>query len=442
MLKRSIIGALATIVAATATLVAGPAAPAQAACLLDARRVADRGTHRDRRALLTRRRQRVRRPHLLATPQPELGWDKAGQPRRPGVRSGRKAGLTLVNVRFEMYPGRLRPLRRVGATSAASTSRPLRAAAISARSCMPVPGERGAFRIDGDILSSTPVGTDRVIVDAFQIETGMQQNGVVAYGAFGSSHNKGNKWTAGVGWTGRYMMFVTDKATGNKISAIVDITPNTIPAVDLDAICFGFDTCSYLSGGPGTTAGTFHATAPTRILDTRNDDRASCGPVRTGDGRHPSPDPITRRGRDRQPRSAGHRPERHPVERRVSGAAQRHGGQRRNAGTGLDVGDPETGPGGRRLQRPGFVRRVSEHVEPQHRGRQPHPEPRARPGRRRRQDPHLRLCRADTRDRRRRRVVRNRRGAPRRHGILGCRAEPGARQSGRHRITGVAVRSG
>ena len=79
------------------------------------------------------------------------------------------------------------------------------------------------------------------------------------------------------------------------MTALIDIAPGGVPDIDLDAICFGFDTCNYLAGGPGNSAGTFHATAPTRILDTRTFTGITNGPVRTGDGRHPSPDPITRR---------------------------------------------------------------------------------------------------------------------------------------------------
>ena len=223
---------------------------------------------------------------------------------------------------------------------------------------MPVEGQGGAFRLGGDILSSSPVGTDQVLVEAFQIELGMQQNGVVAYGAFGTAYNKGAKWTGGVGWAGRYMMFVTDKASGNKISAIVDIPAGAQPAIDLDAICFGFDTCNYLSGGPAHDGGTFHAMAPTRILDTRNL-TGIYGPVRTGDGRHPSPDPITRReetaNHDLQVTGLNGI----PAERRVGGAPQRHRRERRNAGTGLDVDHSETCPRRGCVQRPRFVRGVS-----------------------------------------------------------------------------------
>jgi hypothetical protein len=166
---------------------------------------------------------------------------------------------------------------------------------------MPVDGQRGAFAVRGGILSSTPITENRVHVDSFQIPTGypdppalLQTNGAVSYGAFASTRSRGNTWSGGVGWAGRYILFVTDTATGTKISATQDLAPGPAPTIDLDAICFGFETCSYLTGGPGVTAGTFHPTPPTRILDTRRA-LGIWGPVRTGDGRHPSPDPITRR---------------------------------------------------------------------------------------------------------------------------------------------------
>ena len=166
---------------------------------------------------------------------------------------------------------------------------------------VPVAGQGGAFAVRGDILSGSPIGNGRVVVDTFQIPTGypeppapLQTNGVVDYGAFASTTSRGATWSGGVGWAGRYLLFVTDTATGRKISALTDITAGSIPTVDLDAICFGFDTCNYLSGGPGVTAGSFHATPPTRILDTRVG-LGIAGPVRTGDGRNASPDPLTRR---------------------------------------------------------------------------------------------------------------------------------------------------
>lgn len=166
---------------------------------------------------------------------------------------------------------------------------------------MPVAGQAGAFAVRGGILSSSPIGKGRVIVDTFQIATGypdppapLQQNGTVAYGAFASTASRGAQWSGGVGWPGRYLLFVNDTATGRKITANVDIAAGSIPTIDLDAICFGFDTCNYIAGSPGVTAGSFHPTAPTRILDTRRGLGIS-SPVRSGDGRHPSLDPLTRR---------------------------------------------------------------------------------------------------------------------------------------------------
>ena len=202
----------------------------------------------------------------------------------------------------------------------------------------------------GAILSSTPIGTGRVVVDTFQIPTGypeppapLQNNGRVEYGAFASTASRGAVWSGGVGWTGRYLLFVTDTATGRKITANVDIGPNAIPTIDLDAICFGFDTCVYNAGGPGVTAGSFHPTSPTRILDTRKA-LGFWSPVPSGDGRNSSPDPITRRDEtattiSRSPDATGSR------QRRVGGAAERHRGQRRRSRAGLHVRRSRSRPG-------------------------------------------------------------------------------------------------
>jgi hypothetical protein len=166
---------------------------------------------------------------------------------------------------------------------------------------MPVDGQGGAFKMRGSILSSSKIADGRVVVDTFQIPTGypdppapLQNNGRAEYGAFASTASRGSTWSGGIGWAGRYLLFVTDTASGHKITANVDIGPGNVPTIDLDAVCFGFDTCNYLVGGPGVTAGTFHPMSPTRILDTRRA-LGFFGPVQTGDGRNDSPDPITRR---------------------------------------------------------------------------------------------------------------------------------------------------
>jgi hypothetical protein len=209
-------------------------------------------------------------------------------------------GGTPDLVRVEMYPGNCGYYDGWGNVGGVHFEASLGGGNLGAIT-MPVAGQGGAFAIRGAILSSTAIGTGRVIVDSFQIGTGypdppapLQQNGQVSYGSFASTASRGAMWSGSVGWAGRYLLFVTDTATGRKITANVDISSGNIPTIDLDAICFGFDTCVYDSGGPGVTAGSFHPTAPTRILDTRTA-LGIASPVRTGDGRHPSLDPITRR---------------------------------------------------------------------------------------------------------------------------------------------------
>jgi hypothetical protein len=233
-----------------------------------------------------------------------IGVDAVGVAYDPCSRQGGpgpvQLGETPSQVRVELYPGVCGTYdgwSNVGGVHIDTNRGGGDLGAIS----MPIDGQGGAFAIRGPILSSSPIGEGRVIVDSFQIATGypdppapLQNNGRVEYGAFASTKSRGATWNGGVGWAGRYILFVTDTATGTKITATPDIAAGAIPTIDLDAICFGFDTCTYLAGGPGVTAGTFHPTAPTRILDTRRG-LGIWGPVRSGDGRHPSPDPIVRR---------------------------------------------------------------------------------------------------------------------------------------------------
>lgn len=160
-----------------------------------------------------------------------------------------------------------------------------------------------ASRFVGDIVSSSDVPDDRIQVDVFQVETAypdplrpLPTNATgVEMGAFSSIGNRGDQWTGGVGWPGRYMIFVSDSLTGNRIQAFQDLGYGPTPTIDLDAICFGFDQCQYNQGGPGTSAGMFHPTDPTRLLDTRFGLGIANGPVRQGGGRYDTLDPNTRR---------------------------------------------------------------------------------------------------------------------------------------------------
>jgi hypothetical protein len=114
--------------------------------------------------------------------------------------------------------------------------------------------------------------------------------------AFASAGNRGNRWSAGVTWPGMYTVFIADNAAGRKIQGFMEIHPGRVPTIDLDATCFGLDTCTYLEGGPpAPTGGAFHSMSPVRILDTRIGLGIGNGPIRAGDGRLDEPNPIFRR---------------------------------------------------------------------------------------------------------------------------------------------------
>jgi hypothetical protein len=235
---------------------------------------------------------------------PTLGWDNVN-----GLTGTKYVPGSPTLLRFEMYPGvcgtydgwdNIDP-NKVNWGHVGGVHFEARTVSDYGNIVMPVDGQGGAFRIRGGILSSTPINNGRLSIDTFQINTAypdpaapQQNNGRVEYGAFATTSSRGAEWSGGVGWPGRYILFITDTVTGVKVTATPDIAPGAVPTIDLDAICFGFDTCTYGAGGPGTTAGSFHPTAPTRILDTRKP-LGFWNPVPSGDGRHSSPDPITRR---------------------------------------------------------------------------------------------------------------------------------------------------
>jgi hypothetical protein len=164
-------------------------------------------------------------------------------------------------------------------------------------------GDAVGFRIEGAIVSTSSVPDGRVQIDSFQLGPAEpdpfipplpHNDAGVEFGAFATSTSRGNRWTAGVGWPGRYVLFIRDTATGRYIQAIADLAPGSVPTIDLDAVCFGFYTCQYDRGAPADAAGAFHPLAPTRVLDTRARLGIRNGPVRTGGGWSPSPNRIVR----------------------------------------------------------------------------------------------------------------------------------------------------
>lgn len=237
------------------------------------------------------------------TGQPTLGWNAAGQLEGTTTIPDTAAGLgALTQTRFEMYPGPCGTYNGWDTTTGGVHFDATPTARNLGNIVMPTLGNPGVFRITGGIIAPTAVTDGRVKVDSFQIPTGypdppapLQTNGIVSYGAFASTSSRNGQWTAGPGWAGRYILFVTDTATGRNVAALTDIGAANIPTIDLGAPCFGFNVCTE-SAAAGPRTGRFHPTDPSRILDTRNGIGIANGPIRTGMGAHPSLDPITRIG--------------------------------------------------------------------------------------------------------------------------------------------------
>ena len=151
--------------------------------------------------------------------------------------------------------------------------------------------DSGGIKLTGKIASRVPVDDQRLQVNIFQLLNTTPSN----VGAFGSFYaNKGSDWTTGWIFPGSYLIFMQDRATGNHIQAVVDLSASSNIDIDLDASCFGFDTCAYDAGAPAQASGGFHPMTPTRLLDTRNGTGIPNGPLTPGDGRSSDPNPDVR----------------------------------------------------------------------------------------------------------------------------------------------------
>jgi hypothetical protein len=149
----------------------------------------------------------------------------------------------------------------------------------------------GGIQLTGKIASNSPVGDGRLHVNLFQL-LGDGSPSVGAFGSFFANH--GSTWTTGWVFPGSYILFLEDRATGNNIEALLDLGAGTNIDIDLDATCFGFDTCAYDAGAPGAPGGGFHPLPPSRVLDTRYGTGITNGPIGPGDGRNSDPNPDKR----------------------------------------------------------------------------------------------------------------------------------------------------
>jgi hypothetical protein len=150
----------------------------------------------------------------------------------------------------------------------------------------------GGIHPMGKIYSAGGIsGNCRVHVDIFQDE-GFRLGGQGAFGSYFAHH--GTDVSTGWIFPGNYTVFIEDFTTGTKIRVYTSFDASSRFDVDLDASCFGFDLCQYLTGAPPVTGGGFHPLTPARILDTRSA-LGIANPVGAGDGSLPNePNPFTR----------------------------------------------------------------------------------------------------------------------------------------------------
>ncbi len=158
---------------------------------------------------------------------------------------------------------------------------------------LPSSADPTAVQAFGSIVATSDLTDSRLKIDAYQITNLRHTTTNNEVGAFVESFSKGSQWTLGWSWPGTYVAYITDQTTGTRIEGFFDVGA-TAPTLDLDAVCFGLDTCQYQAGGPGPSTGMLHPLAPARILDTRNGTGRGPGPVTAGDGRSDSPSASVR----------------------------------------------------------------------------------------------------------------------------------------------------
>jgi hypothetical protein len=142
----------------------------------------------------------------------------------------------------------------------------------------------GGVNSKGTVIAHDGVTGGRLHIDAFQYDNLQATGGGQEEGAFASLDAKGSSYTLGWVWKAQYLVYLTDTVTGVKVFGFMQVG-DTLPTIDLDAVCFGLTLCDYEAGTFGSVAGGFHPIAPTRILDTRVPIGITNGPLRQGDGR-------------------------------------------------------------------------------------------------------------------------------------------------------------
>jgi hypothetical protein len=258
-------------------------------------------------------------PCTLDTTLPQLGWNSSGRwdGRRTFDASHPRWGA-IAQVRLEMYPnecGHYDPWSGKGGGVHVQRT-PADGADWLHVGNVPLPrAANGAFEARGRLVASTPLPDRRVEFDVFQVDyaypdTELRTNLPVTRRsstgaevlAFANSTNRRNTWTGHWAWPGKYIVFIRDlgpdlqlnTADDRHVHGFTELYPGRVPTFDLDAVCFGLDTCVYDRGAPAGITGGFHPVTPSRLIDTRGG-RGLPGAVPVGDGRSANPNAIIRR---------------------------------------------------------------------------------------------------------------------------------------------------
>ena len=200
----------------------------------------------------------------------------------------------LSQVRIEFYqapPGQTYDERDYDAAVAVRLSPSPSSRNIGAIS-FPAVGAQGSGVLAGDVRSRTATTNGRVRIEIFQTTGQPTSSTGLLLDAFSAGDNVGGAYHTGPLWNGQYIAFVTDTATGRQAVGLLDVAGETDLYLDLDVPCFGIDECQW-SGSLPTANGEFHATAPTRIVDSRSG-LGIPSRVKPGDGRNSDPNPVHR----------------------------------------------------------------------------------------------------------------------------------------------------
>ncbi len=202
------------------------------------------------------------------------------------------SGASLTEARIEIYRGNYTCSSRVTTAGIALRLKPSPSTQNVGTLAFPAVGASNSGRFLGNVLSSSAITANRVSYSMFQTTGQPKSSTGYLMDAFTAGKISATSYATAPLWNGRYIVFITDNATGRKATGLLDIRGDTTYNIDLDAACFGIDECQW-SGPVPNPRGRYHSVTPTRIVDTRTAVGISAA-VKPGDGRLSDPNSVNR----------------------------------------------------------------------------------------------------------------------------------------------------